>query len=971
MEIGTFPAMAFSNIFKKATSLLGIGGDALKPPPLDGEIIYCKNNVCVHPPAPLSLDAEHYPGYLTLRAHEDKACGPTLILTWIPNATLKKNPRSIENSPNKSKGNTPRASPRRTPKQEFAKLDHGSQLTPSPSESQCDSGILGGSDIFERLERSLPRRKKHSTDNTSLSSEISVGSRDDSVESWNPSEEFTRDGHRLSTSNKSQTDSGIGPEEIMTSQGYVQNNEKSLPIGTKPNKVGINVNDLHTEKGKSNMEQRNLMNTTVKEEELSSPDSDGLTSEEQLAAMLKRNKLHTKARERTDSNKSVSIEMDGDKLVVVTEEVGDDAFVDKNTDLSERNLNKNESKFDMSSSPSTDVDSASLSSDSTHPSPSGAHYDTMLSDLKKDLESQNGLRSGEYPSKEYPLKEYPPKETVQVMPTASKTPNELDLSGFTHPPPNTPILTPDISVTRCRNTSSSSTTTSGPDSRPPSPYTSDDSAPNSPGKEYSSSSSSASVSHNLTFPENSVAYSSNRKDKKSAKEQICGVFSVDLGQMRSLRLFYSDKECTRGQVVIASRESQYKILHFHNGGLDKLAEIFEDWSLFAKAKDKVKEGETPYRQFLIVKPQITDDQCHPEEGVYATVTEEIWRVHMNREGIIEDDYQLRKAIFFGGLDPLLRHESWPYLLHYFPYDSSFDEREQIRNDKFIEYQNIRKMRESMTFEEQQQFWRMIQCTVEKDVVRTDRSHPYFRGDDNPNIEVLKNILLNYAVANPWMGYTQGMSDLLAPVLAEVQNEVDAYWCFVGLMQRTIFVSSPRDSDMDKQLNYFRELLRLMEFKFFSHLVKLGSDAMELLFCHRWILLCFKREFPECDALRIWEACWSHYQTDYFHLFLCVAIVSIYGDDVIEQNLPADEILLHFSSLAMHMNGDLVLRKARGLLHQYRKMRKIPCTLFGLCSRCSPGMWDSGHVPTVECVGHREGDECLYQSQPSTPVTPTH
>ena len=44
-----------------------------------------------------------------------------------------------------------------------------------------------------------------------------------------------------------------------------------------------------------------------------------------------------------------------------------------------------------------------------------------------------------------------------------------------------------------------------------------------------------------------------------------------------------------------------------------------------------------------------------------------------------------------------------------------------------------------------------------------------------------------------------MSDLLAPVLAEIQHEVDVYWCFVGLMQRTIFVSSPKDCDMDKQL----------------------------------------------------------------------------------------------------------------------------------------------------------------------------
>ena len=55
------------------------------------------------------------------------------------------------------------------------------------------------------------------------------------------------------------------------------------------------------------------------------------------------------------------------------------------------------------------------------------------------------------------------------------------------------------------------------------------------------------------------------------------------------------------------------------------------------------------------------------------------------------------------------------------------------------------------------------------------------------------------MAHPTYGYTQGMSDLLAPVLAEVQNEADAYWCFVGLMQKTIFVSSPKDLDMDKQL----------------------------------------------------------------------------------------------------------------------------------------------------------------------------
>ena len=33
-----------------------------------------------------------------------------------------------------------------------------------------------------------------------------------------------------------------------------------------------------------------------------------------------------------------------------------------------------------------------------------------------------------------------------------------------------------------------------------------------------------------------------------------------------------------------------------------------------------------------------------------------------------------------------------------------------------------------------------------------------------------------------------------------------------------------------------------------------------------------------------------------------------GEDVVQENLPADDMLLHFSSLAMHMNGTVVLKK---------------------------------------------------------------
>lgn len=40
----------------------------------------------------------------------------------------------------------------------------------------------------------------------------------------------------------------------------------------------------------------------------------------------------------------------------------------------------------------------------------------------------------------------------------------------------------------------------------------------------------------------------------------------------------------------------------------------------------------------------------------------------------------------------------------------------------------------------------------------------------------------------------------------------------------------------------------------------------------------------------------------------MAIIVLYGEDVTEQQLATDQMLLHFSNLSMHMNGELVLRK---------------------------------------------------------------
>ena len=45
------------------------------------------------------------------------------------------------------------------------------------------------------------------------------------------------------------------------------------------------------------------------------------------------------------------------------------------------------------------------------------------------------------------------------------------------------------------------------------------------------------------------------------------------------------------------------------------------------------------------------------------------------------------------------------------------------------------------------FQRTVQTIVEKDVVRTDRSNPYFRGENNPNIDVLKLVKRTFTLTS--------------------------------------------------------------------------------------------------------------------------------------------------------------------------------------------------------------------------------
>lgn len=125
--------MPLPELIKRASSyFLGLEFDDNEEPPdyVDNEVLFCKNNVCVHPPtiARHELDIVHHPGYLTVTTkvftdQHNNAKRPTLFLNWIPNSTLKKCPSAVETSPSDELGcgirtTNPQAIPRQKSQQE-------------------------------------------------------------------------------------------------------------------------------------------------------------------------------------------------------------------------------------------------------------------------------------------------------------------------------------------------------------------------------------------------------------------------------------------------------------------------------------------------------------------------------------------------------------------------------------------------------------------------------------------------------------------------------------------------------------------------------------------------------------------------------------------------------------------------------------------------------------------------------------
>ncbi|XP_030599111.1 small G protein signaling modulator 1 isoform X2 [Archocentrus centrarchus] len=206
--------------------------------------------------------------------------------------------------------------------------------------------------------------------------------------------------------------------------------------------------------------------------------------------------------------------------------------------------------------------------------------------------------------------------------------------------------------------------------------------------------------------------------------------------------------------------------------------------------------------------------------------------------------------------------------------------------------------------------------IDKDVRRCDRTYWYFTPE---NLEKLRNIMCSYVWQHLDTGYVQGMCDLLAPLLVILDDEVMAFSCFTELMKR-MNQNFPHGGAMDSHFANMRSLIQILDSELFE-LMQQNGDYTHFYFCYRWFLLDFKREMVYDDVFSVWETIWAakHISSEHFVLFIALALVEMYRDIILENNMDFTDIIKFFNEMAERHSVPQVLMMARDLVHKVQTL----------------------------------------------------
>ncbi|RCH82125.1 GTPase activating protein, partial [Rhizopus stolonifer] len=337
------------------------------------------------------------------------------------------------------------------------------------------------------------------------------------------------------------------------------------------------------------------------------------------------------------------------------------------------------------------------------------------------------------------------------------------------------------------------------------------------------------------------------------------------------------------------------------------------------------EEDTALGVFEILNSE--NDVSIPTHTRTTPVTSAEWHSYFDQKGRLLVDLEIvKKHIFSGGLDMRIRKQAWLFLTGVYAWDSDTQERQRIDQEKSKHYLDLKHQWFNNASLRETSEWQDQKHRIDKDVHRTDRTVDIYMNQDldtpnmqsgsNHHLETLKHILCTYNVFNTELGYVQGMSDLLSPLYAVIEDEALAFWAFVGFMERMKSNFYTDQSGMHQQLLTMDLLLQFMDPSLYKHFER--TDSGNFFFCFRWLLVWFKREFTWKDMLVLWEVLWTDYLTDKFHLFVALSILDQHRDVMMEYLKNFDEILKYTNDLSMTIDLQETLQRAEILYYQFKQ-----------------------------------------------------
>eukprot|EP00063_Salmo_salar_P052788 XP_014027623.1 PREDICTED: small G protein signaling modulator 1-like isoform X4 [Salmo salar] len=400
-----------------------------------------------------------------------------------------------------------------------------------------------------------------------------------------------------------------------------------------------------------------------------------------------------------------------------------------------------------------------------------------------------------------------------------------------------------------------------------------------------------------------------------------------------------------------------------------ISRAFYGWLAYCRHLSTVRTHLSALVNHTIVTPDAPGDAL-------GGLTAEVWQRFL-QDCTAYKEQELLRLVYFGGVDPSLRKEVWPFLLGHYQFGMSEADRkevdEQVRacyeqtmsewlgceaivrqrekeqhaaalakcssisasvdNPSTVQRmmhrdsnvsnessqscssdrQSLARLQSDSDSSTQQELLDMYTINlhrIEKDVQRCDRNYWYFTP---ANLEKLRNIMCSYIWQHLEIGYVQGMCDLLAPLLVILDDEAMAFSCFTELMKR-MNQNFPHGGAMDTHFANMRSLIQILDSEIFE-LMHQNGDYTHFYFCYRWFLLDLKRELVYDDVFAVWETIWAakDASSGHFVLFIALALVEVYRDIILENNMDFTDIIKFFNEMAEHHNIKQILTLARDLV----------------------------------------------------------